>query len=106
MKAPAFLWRHRVVVEPYLGPAGYGPRYGAPVEVLCLLERSTRVVKKPDGTEVTSSATFRTALDRESVCPPESRVTLPDGGKTTVINVQPQDGAGLPVPNHLEVSLE
>jgi hypothetical protein len=95
-----------VTVETYLGASAYGPRYAAAVPVRGLLERRVRVVRDKDGNEVTSSATLRTDLDRESALVAESRVTLPDGRKAKVIGVEPQDGGGLPVPNHLEVHFE
>jgi hypothetical protein len=101
---PAFLLRHEVTVESYLGSSAYGPRYGAPVVVRGLLEQQTRTVRDQDGAEVTSTSTFRTRLDGPAIAP-ESRVTLPDGDQTTVIAALRHDGAGLPVPDHLEVQL-
>lgn len=100
---PAFLLRHDVTVEAYLGESAYGPRYGAPATVRGLLERSIRTVRGQNGEETTASATFRTRLDAGIEA--EARVILPDGRTTTVIAVVPHDGGGLPVPNHLEVQL-
>lgn len=100
---PGFLKRHTVTVEAYLGESAYGPRYGAPVSVEGLLERSIRVVRGQNGEETTSSGTFRTVLDAGIKA--EARVTLPDGHTTTVIAVVPHDGGGLPVPHLLEVQL-
>ncbi|MET9510759.1 hypothetical protein ABZX62_20255 [Streptomyces flavidovirens] len=101
---PAFLLRHEVTVEEYLGSSAYGPRYATPVTVRCLLEQKTRTVRDQGGEEVTSTSTFRAPLDTASVAP-ESRVTLPDGDTTTVIAALRHDGGGLPVPDHLEVQL-
>jgi hypothetical protein len=101
---PGFLLRHEVTVEEYLGESAYGPRYGAPVVVRGLLERSIRTVRDQNGEETTSSGTFRTVLDAAIAA--EARVTLPDDSTTTVIAVVPHDGGGLPVPNHLEVQLK
>jgi len=101
---PSFLLRREVTVEPYLGDSGYGPQYGDPVTVRCLLEQKNRLVRAPDGREVTSSSTFYCRLDAVNA-PPESRVTLPDGRQTTVIEQIPHNGGGLDTPDHLEVQL-
>jgi hypothetical protein len=100
---PAFLLRHDITVETYLGESAYGPRYGAPTVVRGLLERSIRTVRGQNGEETTSSGTFRTRLDAGIEA--EARVTLPDDTTTTVIAVVPHDGGGLPTPDHLEVQL-
>jgi hypothetical protein len=104
VKMPAFLLQHEVSVEPYLGSSAYGPRYGPMVTVPCLLEQQTRVVVGADGSDVTSSSTFRAPLDAPA-CPPESRVTLPDGDTTTVIACLRHDGRNLPTPQCWEVQL-
>jgi hypothetical protein len=104
MLIPAFLLRHRVTVEPFVGNSSAGPRYGAPSEVRCWLEQKTRAVIAPSGEEVTSSATFYALPD--TVCPAKSRVTLPSGRKVIVIAAVPQDAGGLPAPDHLEVQLQ
>lgn len=99
------MWlRHTVTVEPYEADSAYGPQYAAPVVVRCFLEEKTRLVRAPDGREVTSGTTFYCRLDAVTA-PPESRVTLPDGRRTTVIDQTRHDGGGLPVPDHLEVQL-
>ncbi|MFI6443824.1 hypothetical protein [Kitasatospora sp. NPDC050543] len=103
-RVPAWLLRHRVTVEPYLGDSAYGPRYGPLVAgVRCLLDQQTRLVRDKTGREVTSSSTFYCQLT--VVAPAGSRVTLPDGRQTTVIAALRRDGAGLGTPDHLEVQL-
>ncbi|MFJ5259090.1 hypothetical protein ACIQAC_01265 [Streptomyces sp. NPDC088387] len=104
MLIPGFLLRHEVTVEPYEGQGAAAPVYGAPVAVQCFLEEKTRLVRAPDGREVVSGATVYCRLDAVSA-PPESRVTLPSGRQTTVIDQARHDGGGLPTPDHLEVSL-
>lgn len=104
MRLPAYLKRHTVTVEPLLGMGAAGPQYGPAVEVRCLLRQSTRLVRNAAGDEVTSSSTLYAPL--ETTAPAKSRVTLPDGRRTTVIAAVPQDGGGLPVPDHLEVQLQ
>jgi hypothetical protein len=99
------MWlRHQVTVEPYEGDSAVGPLYGDPVPVRCWLEKKKRLVRAPDGREVTSSSTFYCRLGAVNA-PPESVVTLPDGSKTTVIKQIENDGGGLPLPDHLEVQL-
>lgn len=103
MLIPAWLLRHTVTVEAYEGESAYGPVYAAPITVPCFLDRKTRTVAGKDGQERVSSGTFYARPD--TVCPPESRVTLPDGTTATVVNALPRDGGGLPTPDHLEVQL-
>lgn len=103
MLIPAFLLTHTVWVEPFLGNSATGPRYGPASEVRCFVEEKTRLVRDPGGEEVTSSSTFYARPT--AVCPAKSRVTLPSGRKTTVIEALRQEGGGLPTPDHLEVRL-
>ncbi|MDT9688194.1 hypothetical protein Q5762_07460 [Streptomyces sp. P9(2023)] len=100
---PGLLFGREVTVEPYLGSSSIGPRYGPAVAVACFLDQQSRTVRDKTGREVTSSSTFyaRPGL----VCPAESRVTLPDGRKTTVIARLDRDGGGMPTPDHVEVQL-
>lgn len=103
MLIPAWLLRHTVTVEAYEGASAYGPRYAAPVTVACLIDQKTRTVRDRQGQEVVSGGTVYAQLD--TVCPPESRVTLPDGTQSIVINTARHDGGGLPTPDHLEIQL-
>jgi hypothetical protein len=101
---PGWLLRHRADIEPYLGPSAYGPRYGPVLAgVRGFLDQQTRLVRAADGSQVTSTSTFLCRLDVDA--PAGSRVTLPDGRKTTVIAALRRDGKGLPTPDHLEVQL-
>ncbi|MGW7198455.1 hypothetical protein [Streptomyces chryseus] len=101
---PRRLLRHQVTIEPLIGQGPYGPQYGPPVVSRGFLDAKTRMVRSPGGEEVTSSSTFYTRLD--TVAPPGSRATLPDGTPTTVIGALRRDGGGLPTPDHLEVQLQ
>ncbi|MFE7273040.1 hypothetical protein [Streptomyces sp. NPDC057623] len=105
MKLPGMWLRHTVIVEPYEGNSAVGPLYGEPVTVRCFLEEKNRLVRAPDGREVTSSSTIYCRLDAVDA-PPESKVTLSDGRQTTVIDQARHDGGGLPLPDHIEVQLE
>jgi hypothetical protein len=104
VRAPTFLWRHTITVEPLMGNGPSGPVYGPPVTVRGLLRQQIRLVRGPAGDEVTSTSTVYAPLD--TVAPAKSRVTLPDGRRTTVIAAVRQDGGGLPTPDHMEVQLQ
>lgn len=103
MIIPGWLLRHVVTVEAWLGEGPYGPRYAEPVAARCFVDEQTRLVRSPDGDEVTSSSTAYCLPDLD--CPAKSRVTLPSGRATTVITALRRDGAGLPTPDHLEVQM-
>ncbi len=105
VKLPGLWLRHTVTVEPYAGASGLGPVYSTPVPVRCFLEEKNRLTRAADGREVVSGATFYCRLDAVNA-PPESRVTLPDGRVTAVIEQIPHNGGGLPLPDHLEVRLQ
>ncbi|MDX3066496.1 hypothetical protein PV518_30705 [Streptomyces sp. ND04-05B] len=100
---PRFLI-HEITVEPYKGESSKGPLYEAPATVKCLLDEQTRAVRTPGGEQVTSTSTAYTGLGENA--PPLSRVTLPDGRVTKVIQAKRRDGKTLGTPNHLEIQLE
>lgn len=103
-RIPAFLLRHSVTVEPYQGNTANGPSFGPGVAVACFLEEGNKLTRDKDGHEVTSTAQLYARLD--TVAPPQSRVTLPDGRVSTVIQAMRRDGGGMPTPDHLEVHLQ
>lgn len=95
---------HAITIEPYLGDTSKGPKYGPPVEAPCLLDEQTRAVRSPAGEQVTSTST---AYCLPGVAAPQfSRVTLPSGRVTKVIQTKNRDGQGLGTPNHVEIQLE
>ncbi|WHM36311.1 hypothetical protein [Streptomyces sp. BPTC-684] len=105
MNVPRWLLPHRVTIEPYQGEGAYGPVYGPPVaDVPALVAETVRTVRDREGREVTSTAQIiaEPGLD----CPPESRLTLPDGRATKAINIARHTAPGLPVPQSTEVSCE
>jgi hypothetical protein len=91
-----------ILVEPYLGAGGDGPRYGPAVTVDCFYDEARKKVRDALGAEVISEATAYTRLNE--TIPVESRITFGDR-VSYVIAVKRRDGAGLPVPSHLEVVL-
>lgn len=95
---------HTITVEPRLGESSTGPVYGPPVTVRCFLDEQTRAVRSAGGEQVTSTSTAYADLGTEA--PALSRVTLPGGRVTTVIQAKRRDGQRLGTPNHLEIQLE
>ncbi|MEU0084895.1 hypothetical protein [Streptomyces sp. NPDC006274] len=105
MKLPKMWLQHTITVEPYKGTGSHGAVYGPAQPVDGFLEERTRLVRAPSGDEVTSSSTFYCRLGTVTA-PAKSKVTLPDGRKTTVIRAHPANGGRLPLPEHLEVALQ
>lgn len=101
---PGFLLQHEVTVEPYLGSGSKGDLYGGAETVRCLIDEKTQQVTSPGGQVVTSGSSYITRPDHRP--PPNSRVTLPDGRKSTVITIARADGGALPVPSNTQVFLE
>ncbi|MFF5984424.1 hypothetical protein ACFY78_36835 [Streptomyces olindensis] len=95
---------HEITVEPYDGASSTGTLYRPPATVKCFLDEQTRAVRTPGGEQVTSTSTAYADLSTDA--PALSRVTLPDGRTTTVIQAKRRDGKGLGTPNHLEIQLE
>ncbi|MFI6371013.1 hypothetical protein [Streptomyces sp. NPDC050546] len=105
MRVPAYLLRHRVTVEPYLGDGAYGPQYGPPVaDVPALVSGARKVTRDSTGAQVLSTAQVIAAPDLD--CPARSRLTLHDGRTTTAISVAHHTAPGLPVPACTEVMCE
>ncbi|MFI2037605.1 hypothetical protein ACH470_23600 [Streptomyces bottropensis] len=105
MNVPRWLLTHRITVEPYLGDSAYGPTYGAPVaDVPALVTEEIKTVRDREGREVTSTAQI--IAEPGLNCPPESRITLPDGRTTKAISIAQHTAPGLPVPQSTEVSAE
>jgi hypothetical protein len=103
-QVPGFLLQHTVSVEAYLGSGSKGDVYGPPETVRCLIDEKTTQVVSPGGQIVTSGSSYITRPDHRP--PPNSRVTLPDGRKTTVITIARADGGTLPVPSNTQVFLQ
>ncbi|MDF5756657.1 hypothetical protein [Spongiactinospora sp. TRM90649] len=96
---PAWLLRHRVIIEPYLGDGAYGPVFGPAAVHPCLADDERKMVRDAEGSEVVSELTLY--LMPGVVCPAGSRVTV-NGRSTTVIGSYVRDGGGLPTPDHVE----
>lgn len=103
-RIPRRYFIHEISVEAYDGESSTGSLYGAPTTVKCFLDEQTRAVRTPGGEQVTSTSTAY--ADLETTAPALSRVTLPGGRTTTVIQAKRRDGKSLGTPNHLEIQLE
>lgn len=104
---PAWLLRKAgqdVTIEPLTGEGPFGPEYGTPVVVRTLVEAKRRLVRDAQGAEVVSETTLRMQLTE--TCPAGSRVTLPSGTASYAITSAQVDGGRLPVPSHLQVTLQ
>ncbi|EPH40339.1 hypothetical protein ABT390_13525 [Streptomyces aurantiacus] len=103
-RVPGWLLRHEVTVEPYLGTSAYGPRYGPAVTARALVAATVKRVRDRTGAETVSTAQIIAAPDL--ACPNGSRITLPDGRRTTALTVAHHTAPGLPVPASTEVMCE
>ena len=92
-----------VTIEPYAGSGGTKPLYAAGVPVGSIVEQKRRLVRDPQGREVTSETTVYVPL--ATACPDAYRITLPDGQVTTVITVSIHRAHGnTELPEHLEIA--
>ena len=103
-RIPRRYFIHEITVEPYAGESSTGQLYGPLTVVRCFLDEQTRAVRTPGGEQVTSTSTAY--ADLGTIAPALSRVTLPGGRTTTVIQAKRRDGQRLGTPNHLEIQLE
>lgn len=103
----ARFWVHTVTVERYAGPGAYGDTYDTPATIAGFVDDGQRLIVGPDGEQITSTARVFFPITTAAI-PLDSRVTLPTAfgdRATTVVGVARRDGGGLPLPEHLEVSL-
>jgi hypothetical protein len=104
----AAFWVHQVTVERYSESDAYGPGYATPATVAGLVDDGARLIVGPNGEQVTSSARVFFPIGTAAI-PLQSRVILPAAfaeRASHVIAVARRDGGGLPLPEHLEVSLQ
>lgn len=100
---------HTITVEAYAGSGAYGDTWSAPVVYdRCFVDaRRKRVrIQTQDaaGAEVVSST--QVYGPPGMVAPPSSRVTLPNGTVSRVLDAAQLDDAGLGLPAHVALSLE
>lgn len=100
MRVPSSLLRRKGTIEPYLGDTARGPRWGSAVAVRGRLEGKRRAVRRADGVDVISSASFTIRPTIE--VRPESRVVV-EGRTYEVLDVVV--GEGLSSSAYLELVL-
>lgn len=103
MDIPDELLVHTVSVETYDGTNSYGDTFAPPTNVPCFVDDQRKLVLSPDGAQVVSEATVLAKLDKTSTFTPKSRVTLPDGRSSIVINAKRRDDGDMGAPQHVEV---
>lgn len=95
-----------ITIEARTGTDAYGrPVYAAPVTVPGVIDQTRKLVRSPQGEEVVSSS--RVFLAPGVSVPDGSRVTYPDGQKTTSISaaIRRDHGQG-ELPEHTEITCE
>ncbi len=100
-------WVHTVIVETYVGAGSRGDVLAPPEPLLVLFEDVTQLLRRSDGTEVTSNATVFADLALAEKFTPGSVVTDVRNRKSEVVGLDvfdtdPDPGGGL---NHIEVRL-
>jgi hypothetical protein len=100
---------HTITVEAYQGSGAYGDVYAAAVAVDgCVIEHTRRRIQMQTqdaaGGVVISSTTVY--APPATVAPVDSRVTLPGGTVTKVLQASYQDAHGHPLPEHWDLALE
>lgn len=93
-----------VTIRPLVGSGGMGEVYGPAVEVAALVDQSTRLVRGPDATEVTSSATVYAPAS--TVAPAGSLVQLPGEATERRVITTAKQHADDPDLTGVEVMLE
>lgn len=98
-----------ISVEAYEGSGAYGDVYAAAVDVEgCVIEHTRRriQVQTQDAAGGIVISTTTVYAPPATVAPVDSRVTLPDGTVTKVLQASSQDAHGHPLPEHWELALE
>lgn len=91
VRIPNTLLRDQLVAEPFLGIGGTGqPVYDVPVTLRARVEGRRRLVRTPDGTDVTSTATAFIRPEAPEI-PANSKITH-DGREYGVLDVVHGEG--------------
>ncbi len=96
-----------VTVERFTGQTGKGPTYAAGAAVAAMVDQGSKLVRAANGDTVVSSARVFLPSTTDTI-PLGSRVTLPEAYgsvRAVVLGVALHLAPGMPVPEHLEVSL-
>lgn len=100
-RIPDFMLQQVVSIAAYTGEGAYGPTFDDAVDFRCRIEPKRSLIKKLDGTEVTTSA--RGFFFPEAVIPVESIVTWA-GREYQVIESMPVPGPSGST-HHIEIML-
>ena len=102
---PAWVWKDAVIVERFRGRTATGTAYDPPLVTPCLVSKKARLVRTVDAREVTSSANAVFPPQVPDI-PVESRVTMPDGHRATVVAFHDHRKPALPSPDHIQIFIE
>jgi hypothetical protein len=102
---PDLVWRDAVIVERFRGRSSVGAVYDLPIVERCVVSHDTKLVRATDGREVTSAASIIFPPQVADV-PVESRVTMPDGQRHTVLMFRDMRKPALPTPDHTQIRVE
>lgn len=96
-----------VSVETYQGSDTYGESWASIVTVTgCWVDDQTHLIRSAKDEEVVSQSVVFAPISSAALWVENSRVTLPNDDRTRrVINVNTNNAAGLPLPEHVEVHL-
>ena len=107
MHVPLFMLRHNVTVETVTGTGGRGETYAAPATVRALVREKVTRTRDPEGAVVSERGTvLAVRLSEASRFTTGSRVTLPNGRVTRVLETARADDADLGAWQHLEIHCE
>lgn len=82
-----------VSVKTWMGEGAYGAVYADPVDIICNVDSTRRLVRNAGGEEVVSEFTLQAKHMDAATCAPESLVTI-DGRMSTVLGVSPKQFRG------------
>lgn len=108
MKIPGAFLRHTVEVEAYKGEGAKGPTWDRPRRVRCwipILDTGARL-EADARTDGEAETIIRTRLEVAVLFEPGSRVRLPNGRLTTVVDLKRADDRGMGAMQHLQVVVE
>ncbi|WP_396645442.1 hypothetical protein [Microbacterium sp.] len=109
MSDDAFWWPHLVRIRPLLRGAGMGPRLGDPATepTAAEVDDEQRLVRRPDGVQVPSSARVTVPID--TIAPLGSEVTIWPGRaheRTAAVIAVSREDNGVDLPSQLVLTLE
>ncbi len=98
-------WVHTVTVQRHTGVGPEGDSYEPPATVTGYVDDETRLVAGSNGEQLTAASTLLAPAGTTPI-PPRSLVTLPSGRPARVLTWAELGGPGLPLPAHVEATLQ